>query len=171
MADEVSPELVRAFDGVLLGIGAQGWMRTWDGDGRIRQKRWDNFTQILPHVKVVVFSEEDIAPFGEGVVADYVGLTEIVILTRGSRGSTLFIGRERVDIPAYPAKEVDPTGAGDVFTSAFLIKYYKTKDPVKSALFASCVASFVVEKEGTSGIPTLDQVVERQEKYDRMFKL
>lgn len=169
VANEVSPELIRAFNHPLVGIGAQGLMRTWDGEGQIIQKKWDSFGEMLPHANVVVFSEEDIAPFGEKVVEDYVGLTEVVILTRGGHGSTLFIGEKKIDIPAYPTVEVDPTGAGDVFTSAFLIRYHKTKDALKAARFASCVASFVVEKEGIDGIPTLEQAVERQKEYDRMF--
>ena len=171
VADEASPELVRFFEHSLLGIGAQGLMRTWDEEGQIIQKKWDDFSEMLPHAQVVVFSEEDIAPFGEEIVEDYIRLTQVVILTRGSRGSTLFMRNEKIDIPAYPTQELDPTGAGDVFTSAFLIQYHKTKDVVKSARFASCVASFVVEKEGAYGIPRLDQVVQRQTEYDRMFRL
>ena len=45
----------------------------------------------------------------------------IVALTRSSRGATILEGTQRWDIPAAPAREVDPTGAGDVFGIALTV--------------------------------------------------
>jgi 1D-myo-inositol 3-kinase len=85
-----------------------------------------------------------------------------VVLTRGARGCTVFQqGREPFDSPAFHAHEFDPTGAGDVFTAAFLIRLHETGDVVESARFANCVASFAVEAEGVTGIPTRAMVEER----------
>ncbi len=72
-------------------------------------------------------------------------------------------------IPAFESEEVDATGAGDVFGAAFLLRYYETKDAVESAIFASCAASFVVEKEGVEGIPCREEVEKRMEKEGRDF--
>jgi sugar/nucleoside kinase (ribokinase family) len=58
---------------------------------------------------------------------------------------------------------VDPTGAGDVYIAAFDIKYSETKDPYKSARFASAAASFVVEDWGPKNIPTEEMVRKRLE--------
>ena len=61
-------------------------------------------------------------------------------------------------VPAYPAREIDPTGAGDVFTSAFLIRYFETRDAPAAALFASCAASLSVEGWGVGSIPTRAEI-------------
>ncbi len=42
-------------------------------------------------------------------------MARTVALTRGARGAPLIAETECVEIPAAPAREVDPTGAGDVF--------------------------------------------------------
>lgn len=47
------------------------------------------------------------------------GVAEIV-LKRGAEGATLFTPGERLDQPAFPVTEVDPTGAGDCFGGAYL---------------------------------------------------
>jgi len=66
--------------------------------------------------------------------------------------------------PTRPAHEVDPTGAGDVFAAAFLIRLRETaqsptgEDPWEAARFANVVASFSVEGPGVSAIPRREQV-------------
>lgn len=56
---------------------------------------------------------------------------------------------------------MDPTRAGDVFAAAFLVEYCRSGDPLASARFAGCAASFCVEAQGTAGIPPLAQVEEK----------
>ncbi len=43
---------------------------------------------------------------------------------------------------------VDPTGCGDVFSAAFVIKYYQSFDPVESAIYASKIASKNAQHKG-----------------------
>ena len=62
-------------------------------------------------------------------------------------------------------EEVVANGAGDVFGATFLLRYYETKDVHKAAIFASCAASFVVEKEGVEGVPCMEGVNERMSMY------
>ena len=64
-------------------------------------------------------------------------------------------------LPAFEREVVDTMGAGDVFGAAFLLRYYETKDIHRAAIFASCAASFVVEKMGVEGVPYMEEVVER----------
>ncbi len=162
IAREVQTETVHQFGAqTLLGVVPQGWLRQWDDTGRVRVRPWREAVELLPHVRVLVLSEEDLGEFTERLQA-YTTLTPIVILTRGARGCTVFQrGRKPFDSPAFQAKEVDPTGAGDVFTTAFLIRLHETNDLVEAARFANCTASFVIEAEGTLGIPTRKQVEER----------
>jgi len=107
-------------------------------------------------------SEEDISPF-PNIIEEYANMVKMLILTRGEKGSTLFYDGKVIDFPAFKVKVIDPTGAGDVFATAFLIKLKETQDPAFASVFANCVASFVVEKRGTEGIPDLKQVQLRLE--------
>jgi len=174
VADEVDASVVNCFPSALIGATPQGWMRRWDEKGkvgvrgalgvqdscRVHPKKWESAAEILPHVDVLVLSEEDIAAFPEELER-FIELTKIVILTKGKNGAVLYTGGEIIESPAYPTNEVDPTGAGDVFAAAFLVKYRETHDILKTLDFAHCVASFAVEAKGTKGIPTMAQVMQR----------
>ncbi len=69
--------------------------------------------------------------------------------------------KEMYRIPAYRTRLVDRTGSGDVFASAFAIRYFETKNALESGLFASAAASFVVEDFGTKNIVNREKVEER----------
>ena len=160
VANEIEPSVVSKFPNSVIGASPQGWMRRWDSEGRVYAQRWDDAKKVLPYIDVLVMSEEDIAPFPD-VVEEYINLTKIVVLTRGDQGSTLFHDGKVVNFPAFKVSVADPTGAGDVFATAFLVKYQQTGDPYEASIFANCAASFVVEKKGTEGIPSLAQINER----------
>jgi sugar/nucleoside kinase (ribokinase family) len=128
----------------------------------VRKKKWADAARVVPHADAVVFSELDLdEPYA--FAEDIASVTPIVIVTQSSRGADLFIGRERIHVPAYEIEEIDPTGAGDVFAAAFLVRYRECGDAVEAADFACCAASFVCEKEGTEGIPTLGRVLARMQ--------
>ena len=161
IADEVSAEVVHCFsDETLIGATPQGWLRQWDASGRVEAKQWETAKDILPHIDILILSDEDLRYYPDEL-EKYIGLTSIVVLTQGVQGATLFQNGTQLKSAAYSVTEVDPTGAGDVFATAFLIDYYQSRS-VKDALnFAHCVASFAVEGVGTSCIPKLAQVVSR----------
>jgi sugar/nucleoside kinase (ribokinase family) len=50
-------------------------------------------------------------------------------------------------------REVDGTGAGDVFAAAFLIDYYCHADAWEAAAVAACAGALTVEGEGIAAIP------------------
>ena len=84
-----------------------------------------------------------------------------MVLTRGKNGAILYENGQVIESSSYSVKEVDPTGAGDVFAAAFLINYHDTGSSVSALNFAHCVASFAVEGRGLTAIPTLKQVENR----------
>jgi sugar/nucleoside kinase (ribokinase family) len=157
VAQEVDPNLAAAFPHSLVGVVPQGWLRHWDSSGRVYPKQWDHATSILRAARVLVLSEEDLA--GDlSPLEEYKRHTEIVVLTEAWRGCTVYWHGKAYPIPPRPANEIDPTGAGDVFTAAFLIRLEETGDPLISARFANVVASFSVEAPSVTGIPTREMV-------------
>ncbi len=152
LAQEVHPGLARSFPGALLGVVPQGWMRAWDGTGHVQRVAWVSAEDVLPHVRAVVVSEEDVG--GDvALVERWAAWVECLALTQGARGATLYWRGQARHMPPRAAREVDPTGAGDVFAAAFLIRLSETGDPVDAARFANAVASFSVEAPGPVGIP------------------
>ena len=88
-------------------------------------------------------------------------LCKVVLLTKGKKGSAVLTEGKKTEIPAFPTKETDATGAGDTYTTAFVCKFLKTNDIKESALFASAAASLAVEGVGIASLPTEKQVRER----------
>ena len=160
VADEVDQEIFNIFKDSLVCLTPQGLMRRWDEKGQIYPKKWIPIFKVSSQVDVLIFSEEDIATFPE-MLEEYKSLINIVILTRGAEGSILYWRGKEFIFSAFKTEEKDPTGAGDVFAAAFLVKYYQTDDPIESSRFANCVASFAVEKKGTAGISDFDRLIKR----------
>jgi len=141
----------------------QGWMRRWDARGRVHSKQWDTASQILPYLDALVLSLEDIDYEWERLAPafDYVPL---IVVTEYRDGSTVFQRLAdgtilETKIPPRPAIEVDPTGAGDTFTTAFLIRLEETNDPVQAARFGNVAASISVEHVGATGVPTREEIL------------
>jgi sugar/nucleoside kinase (ribokinase family) len=83
---------------------------------------------------------EALAPYG----------CEIIVVKGGSLGQYLYdaVGKHRWEIPAYPSRMADPTGAGDAFCGGFLAGYCKNYDPLEAALCGNVSASLMVEGSG-----------------------
>ncbi len=97
-------------------------------------------SRFLKLAGAVILSLEDIP--------DYETLNEIrrwaplVILTEAAKGCTVFFRDETRKIPAPGVAQINPTGAGDVFAAAFLIRLHQTKgNPWESAEFANRIAA------------------------------
>ena len=158
IAGEVSADLPLHFADSVIVASLQGWVRGWDGDGKVTPRTWEG-RELLPRVDAAVVSSEDVND--DSLIDRWAELTPVLIVTRGERGAALHLHGRQEAVPAFPAGEVDPTGAGDVFAAAFLVKYHETRQALESARFASCAASLSVESEGAEGIPTRAQVEER----------
>ena len=145
---EVSTSLAGRFPGALLGIAPQGWLRRTSAEGRVEATDWYD-AEALERADVVVLSEMDLT--GGRIPDRWLDHEGIFVLTRGRRGAVMRYEGRWYDIPAYPAREVDPTGAGDVFAAAFLIRYFESSDAFAAGLFASCAASLQVEGRRCGG--------------------
>jgi 1D-myo-inositol 3-kinase len=160
LAREVDARFAKMFPGALVGVTPQGWMRQWDDTHRVRSRHWDEAPDILPHVDVLVLSEEDLNGDGKKM-EEYVRLTRIAVMTQGAKGCIVYTNGTERHISGFPTREVDPTGAGDVFAGAFLVRLKETNDPYEAASFANATASFCVQGPGATTVPTRAQVEER----------
>jgi len=160
LAGELGLDWLDVFPTALVGVTPQGWMRQWDESGLVTARPWSEAQQVLSSVDVLVFSEEDVAG-DETLIQRYGRMAKVAAVTRGRRGATVFKRGLARDFPAFRVREVDPTGAGDAFAAAFLLRLSEVGDPYLAAPFANCAASFVVEGSGTTSVATRDQVEER----------
>jgi len=168
---ELSLSFIKHFPrshGSIIAATPQGWLRRWDKDGRVLPTPWTAAGEILPLLDVLILSHEDLLPFAKGdrteadaMLSHWSVQVPLLIATDGRHGATLFQRGTIERFPAYPAHEIDPTGAGDVFAAAFLAFYHRHGDPRKAVDFANCVASLSIEHEGIKGIPTMEMVAER----------
>jgi hypothetical protein len=119
---------------------------------------WDNIPALVTGLTAFMPNEKEIRTLFHGrstdtwqmmeAIADYG--CEIVVVKRGEQGQWLYdpAAHTRWEIPAYPARAVDPTGAGDSYCGGFLAGYRQTYDPVQAALYGSISASMTVEGSG-----------------------
>lgn len=75
---------------------------------------------------------------------------DVIVVKRGENGQYLYDGASgaKWEIPAYPARLVNPTGVGDAFCGGFLAGYRKDFDPLEAALHGNISASIVSEGAG-----------------------
>ncbi len=165
LVNEVRAEVATTFDSAtIVAAVPQGWMRRWDEDGRVFPTQWTDMAEILPHLDALILSIEDID--GDlSQVEEFLKYVPLVVLTEYRDGSTIYIHKpesevEIVPIPPRPANEVDPTGAGDIFATAFLLRLDETGDPTDAARYANVAASFGVEGQGVTRIPSHKQVLD-----------
>lgn len=170
LVNEIGSDIAALFlESTLVAAVPQGWMRRWDATGRVHSKPWENADAILPHLDVLVLSLEDI-DYDLSRLDPFFEHLSMIVVTEYRDGSTLYHRDAQghineIKIPPRPANEVDPTGAGDIFATAFMIRLQETNDPVQAARFANITASFGVEHQGVGGIPNREQVLAYMEEF------
>ena len=151
----VAQQLVK--NGTNVAIGAQGWLRRLNGD-RVRAGTIEAEPDWL-HGDTVFLSEEDVDD--PDAAEQWCGRVTTVVLTRGRAGCTVWNSGSRYDIEPIVAREEDPTGAGDVFASSYLVRYGETPDVVQSARFAAAAAAVAVEGTGIAAVGNRSQIEAR----------
>lgn len=156
---ECTLAMLDAFPRARVIATPQGWMRRWDASlpAPIQRIPWEPEPALLGRLSAVILSIEDVEG-DEQVAVTYAQHCPLVALTRSKQGATLYVEGTPHHIPAHPADERDPTGAGDVFAAALLVRLHETDDPFEAAHFAAAVAAASVEGHGSSAIPTREDV-------------
>jgi sugar/nucleoside kinase (ribokinase family) len=126
---------------------------------------------VLPYLDVLILSHDDLLPFADGqraaadaILSSWSRQVPLLVATDGRHGATLFQHGRTESFAGYRAREVDPTGAGDVFAAAFLCYLYWHGNARAAVEFANCAASFSIEQVGTMGIPDMDMIERRMKR-------
>ncbi len=119
---------------------------------------WRNLRVVLQGVNVFHPSEEELRALFWGETNDLWEMAhkvsdygpQIVVIKRGAHGQLVYDAenKRRYEVPAYPSRLADPTGAGDAFCGGFLAGYQKTHDSLMAALYGSISASLKIEGSG-----------------------
>lgn len=109
---------------------------------------YDNVESLLPYADILIPSEE----FALGITGEKKAENaakklyekynpDVVVITQGKNGGTLYDGTRLTAYPAFFVKVADSNGAGDVFHGAFAAGYLKGYDFLKCCYFASAVSA------------------------------
>ncbi len=165
IADEVDYALLKAFPEALVGASIQGWLRQWDQNGKVSPKAMD--WEQLANIDVALMSKDDLIGFEE-FIPKIASLVDVLVITNGGEDTLIYHAEEIHSFPCFPVEEVDPTGAGDIFAVAFLIRFAQTSSIQKAVAYAHVAASFVVEGIGVS-LPSQNDIDQRLLEYERLF--
>jgi sugar/nucleoside kinase (ribokinase family) len=134
--------------GTLAAYARTGRRVSFDGQGLVRPERTgpleldaDYDPDLLRHVDVLKLAEEEAAVLGDLTA---LGVPEIVV-THGTRGCHVY-ANGRVDHVAAVGLDVDPTGAGDMFSAAYMTARAARQSPVAAARRASTVVAEVLSR-------------------------
>ena len=145
------------FPSSMLGLTPQGWLRTWDGAGRVHIGTWPEALHSLSKANAAVLSIEDVGGDEEQIEA-MADKCRVLAVTEGAAGARLYWNGDLRRFRALQLQEVDPTGAGDIFAAAFFWRFSTTHDPWAAARFATHLASYSVTRRGLDGIPTTEEI-------------
>ena len=162
VAREIDTHQALSLSPGFLGITPQGWMREWpmERGGRVRHVQLRLPPELLARTDTIVVSDEEIAQARS--VVEWVGARRIGVVTLGPNGCKLIYAGHRAELPGYPVKTVDLTGAGDVFAAAFFLKAADRRvSPVTAGQFANLVAALSLRGVGPDAVPPIDEIEER----------
>ena len=157
IANEVSSEVIHRFPQSLIGVTPQGWLRSWDDQGRIFPTKWEEASEMLTQADVTILSIEDVGG-NEDTIQEMVENSKILVVTEGYRGSRVYWNGDVRRFQADPVEEVDATGAGDIFATCYFFRLRTTQNPWESARFANSIAARSVTRSGLASIPFQEEI-------------
>lgn len=128
------------------------------GNGYMNANYLDDLRSLLQGVTAFLPSEEEIRNLFWGRTNDLWEMAatlasfgcDIIVIKRGGRGQFIYerASGKKWELPGYPARLVDPSGAGDAFCGGFLAGFASTFDPLQAAMHGNISASFSIEGSG-----------------------
>ncbi|MBI5949939.1 MAG: hypothetical protein HY875_17520 [Chloroflexi bacterium] len=153
---------IPGFRARFVAVSLQGALRSVAADRRVVPAN-DPIARAKPFAVEGAFlflSEEDTAD-PDALAHFCMSRGATVFVTRGYRGATLYREGVETHLDPLPANPVDPTGAGDCFATAFIVRMAETGDLAASCQFALAAGAIATEAVGLDGVPTRAQVEDR----------
>ena len=159
---DAAADVIAAADALLLQgeVGAAGARRS------AQAARSGETTVVFNPAPVDPFLVEAVLPLTDVLVMNRAEQAQInaigpeagqhdTIITLGSRGAQL----DEVVVPSFPAKVVDPTGAGDAFCGALAVALAEGRPLIEAVRFANAAGALAVQTPGAQpSMPTRDEV-------------
>lgn len=159
LVDDLDYNIVNYFPGATILLTPQGWMRRRDESNRIHFKRFFD-EKVLRTVDIVVMSRQDIAEAPELEQA-YAPIVKHLFVTDGERGGTYYHYGTPERYDPVPVREVEPTGAGDVFAGALLASLPLLNHNMRAATkVAARLAAYSVTRQGIENSVTPEEIAE-----------
>ncbi|MBA3841326.1 MAG: carbohydrate kinase [Actinobacteria bacterium] len=144
----VAPLARHEFPATTIEALARRYRVSFDGQGLVRVPKVgpleldaDFDPDLLRHVWILKLSDEEAEVVGD---IRALGVREVLI-THGSRGSTVICGG-RSELVAARGLDADPTGAGDAFTTAYVVARNAGFGPVGAARRATTVVASLLTR-------------------------
>jgi len=155
LANDVDSTIVDAFPNATILLTPQGYMRQWDETGKVTFKVFDD-PILLSKIDIMVISRADIATAPD-LEKHYAEQVRHLVVTDGLNGGYYYHEGTVHHYKAHPAKEIDPTGAGDVFAASLLASLSLLDNDMHKALtVASRLAACAVTVKGVMTNPPID---------------
>ncbi|MBQ9987036.1 MAG: fructoselysine 6-kinase [Erysipelotrichales bacterium] len=108
--------------------------------------KWDSkmWELVLPHIQYAFYSDDvhEIEDIKEYMIRKWYDGLEVLVCTRGDKGSVAYDGHTFFKQGIIECSVVDTMGAGDSYIAGFLVEYFGSKD-VKSAMVAGAKNSAI----------------------------
>lgn len=154
VAAEFDAALIEAFDDAYAVACIQGWLREPTPGGLVQPSEQRAAREPPTNLRAACFSSAD-HPRAREIAEHLTKLGVVVALTRGGDGAHVTWGEHEAWVPAAPAREVDPTGAGDVFALVFGLSLWAGHNPPDAARRGALAAARVVEGPGLGRLDTV----------------
>lgn len=157
---EVDPAILRTPRSGCLMLDAQGFLRQLSTVGDVILQMTPETETALRHCDILKVDAREAAVITSTCDDETAGRVlhrmgpKIVIITRGADGALFYDGVRFTQITAPEVDVIDPTGAGDVFSAAFLDRYIVSGNLIAAGRFAVTAAALSTRGFGASALPS-----------------
>jgi sugar/nucleoside kinase (ribokinase family) len=161
---EVDPAIMRRPRSACLMLDAQGFLRQLSAAGDIILHMTPEAETALRHCDILKVDAREAAVITSTVDIEAAGRVlhrmgpKMVIITQGGDGALIYDGTRLTQITAPEVNVVDPTGAGDVFSAAFLVRYVASGNLIAAGRFAVTAAALSIRGFGASALPSETEI-------------
>jgi sugar/nucleoside kinase (ribokinase family) len=120
--------------------------------GRLASDFRDVLLDVVAESDAFFCNEREAETLFGGLDRAFARPGRLLFVTRGARGAAVFQGQHRTDVPGVPARELDPTGAGDAFCGTTLARLAGGEHPVEAARRAIAAAAEMIGDVGPAAL-------------------